>query len=120
MNVHHTLRAEYAGICLVAMGAYSSGIIIICWYVMNLQGHAQRAVGTAWMIGFGNIGGIIATFSFLSTDAPYYHTGYSICMGAMCICLASSSLYAALAWFENRKLKSDKLESGKSVQLYYL
>jgi hypothetical protein len=119
MNVHHSFKPEYAGICLVAMGMFSAGVVIICWYVMNLKGHAERAIGTAWMIGFGNSGGIIATFSFLTTDAPYYHTGYSICMGAMCICLASSTLYAGLIWLENQKIKKGNSD-GKHADYYYL
>ncbi|TEY62245.1 hypothetical protein BOTCAL_0165g00050 [Botryotinia calthae] len=82
----------------------SGGVVIVCWYVMNLQGHVERAIGTAWMIGFGNAGGIIATFSFLTTDAPYYHTGYSICMGAICICAASCTLYGILSIVHNREM----------------
>jgi len=119
MNVHHSFSAEYAGICLVAMGMFSAGVVIICWYVMNLKGHAERAIGTAWMIGFGNCSGIIAAFSFLTTDAPYYHTGYSICMGAMCICLAASTLYAGLIWLENQKIKKGNSD-GKHTDYYYL
>jgi hypothetical protein len=29
-------------------------------------------VGTAWQIGFGNIGGIIASYSFAATDAKTF------------------------------------------------
>jgi uncharacterized membrane protein YidH (DUF202 family) len=101
MTVHHHLAVEYAGICLVAMGMFSSGAGIVCWYVMNLQGHAERAIGTAWMIGFGNCGGIIATFSFLAADAPDYRTGYSICMGAICICGVAVVLYGYCGWRKN-------------------
>ncbi|CAD6442283.1 2b21dead-2e62-4b61-a061-56f96f0f00d5 [Sclerotinia trifoliorum] len=104
MTMRDSFSAEYAGICLVAMGTFSGGVVIVCWYVMNLQGHVERAIGTAWMIGFGNAGGIIATFSFLTTDAPHYHTGYSICMGAICICAASCTLYGILCIVHNRKL----------------
>ena len=120
MNVHHSFSAEYAGICLIAMGAFSAGAAIVCWYVMNLKGHANRSIGTAWMIGFGNSGGIIATFSFLTADAPYYHTGYSICMGSMCICAAAALGYAGLLWMENRKYTGDQQTEGGKVQLNYL
>ncbi|QSZ32876.1 hypothetical protein DSL72_002457 [Monilinia vaccinii-corymbosi] len=118
MTVHHSFSAEYAGICLVAMGIFTAGIAVVCWYVMNLQGHVERAIGTAWMIGFGNAGGIIATFSFLNTDAPFYYTGYSICIGAMCLCAATCILYGVLAVYHNRTLRETKGE--KEAKLYSL
>ncbi|KAM3070579.1 High-affinity nicotinic acid transporter [Clarireedia jacksonii] len=119
MTVHHSFSAEYAGICLVAMGNFGAGIVVICWYVMNLQGHVERAIGTAWMIGFGNTGGIVATFAFLTKDAPYYHTGYSICMGAMCVCAASSILYGVLVVVHNRSI-GENGEGGKKSDHYSL
>jgi hypothetical protein len=123
MNVHDNFSAEYAGICLIAMGCFSAGCIIICWYVMNLHGHIQRSIGSAFMIGFGNSGGIIATFSFLAADAPLYHTGYSICMGAACICTLSASLYGILAYLENRKLRKADRDGeldmdGRKIKFY--
>ncbi|KAI9640052.1 High-affinity nicotinic acid transporter [Ciborinia camelliae] len=117
MTVHHSFSAEYAGICLVAMGVFTAGIAVVCWYVMNLQGHVERAIGTAWMIGFGNSGGIVATFAFLATDAPFYHTGYSICIGAMCICAGACILYGLLSVYHNRKLRAN---GAKETTLYSL
>ena len=102
MTTHDNFHAEYAGICLVAMGAFSAGPVIVCWYVMNLHGHVERSIGTAWMISFGNIGGIVATFAFLKKDAPRYHTGYSIVMAFACLGVAASALYALAVVRQNR------------------
>ena len=51
---------------------------VICWFTMNLAGHHRRAVGTAFLIGLGNIAGIPAPFLFVTTDAPYYTVGLSV------------------------------------------
>lgn len=102
MTVHHNLPVQFGAICLVAMGAFTSGIVMICWYVMNLHGHVERSIGTAWLISFGNTGGIVATFAFLAKDAPLYHTGYSICMAAVVIGAASATAYAALVFRARR------------------
>ena len=102
INVHHNTPLEYGAICLIAMGTYSSMPLVICWFTMNLQGHWQRSVGTAWQIGFGNIGAIIATFAFVSTDAPFYSKGYAILMTGVCITAASALLYFVIIWRENR------------------
>ena len=117
MTVQHNFSALYAGLCLVAMGAFAAGPIIVCWYVMNLQGHSERNIGTAWMISFGNSGGIVATFSFLSKDAPRYHTGYSICMAFTCLGALAAILYASLITKENMKSKSVK--GGEREPGYY-
>jgi MFS family permease len=72
--------AEYLGICFITMGAFSSGAVIICWVLMNMQGHKQRSIGSGFVIGVGNAGGILAVFCFTKDDAPLYKRGYWILM----------------------------------------
>ncbi|KAF2463074.1 MFS general substrate transporter [Lindgomyces ingoldianus] len=114
MNVHHHFSVQFGALCLVAMGAFIAGIAIVCWYVMNLHGHLERSIGTAWMISFGNTGGILATFTFLAADAPYYKKGYSICMGSICLSAASTACYALLILRERR---SSRAVAGVSYSL---
>ena len=128
LTVHHSFSVQYLAICFVTMGAFSAAPIIICWYVMNLNlsgnRHAERTIGTAWIISFGNSGGIVATFSFLVKDAPTYRTGYSICMGATCAGVLAVVAYALLVWRENRATrKTVKAMQGgaeKDVRYYSL
>jgi len=94
---------EYGALFLVTSGAYSAMPIIVCWYAMNLAGHHRRSMGIAWQIGFGNIGGIIATYAFLSKDAPEYLNGYIICLSWCCLSIAACIIYFFAIWSENRK-----------------
>ncbi|KAI5285523.1 hypothetical protein KEM54_000505 [Ascosphaera aggregata] len=87
-------RVEYAALFLVTMGSYSAMPAIVCWFVTNLAGHKRKSIGSAIHIGFGNIGGIIATYSFSSKDAPYYSNG------------------------RDRLVIADGSESGVSLDLY--
>ncbi|PSS03831.1 major facilitator superfamily domain-containing protein [Coniella lustricola] len=103
LNVHNNLHLQYAALFLVCMGTYSAMPVIVCWYNMNLGGHHRRAIGSAWQIGFGNIGGIIATYSFLAKDAPEYRPGICICIGFSCLSAVSCCLYAGLIAWENRR-----------------
>lgn len=104
MTVHHDRATEYAALHLVAGGMYSAMPTIICWYTMNLGGHHRRSIGSAWQIGFGNIGGIIATFSFTKDQIPtFYHRGYSICLGFICLSMAASTAYFVGIVIENRR-----------------
>lgn len=88
-------------------------------------------MGTAWQIGFGNsasptpiaarrtpltltprsplVGGIIATFSFLSKDAPKYIPGYSICIAFIAFSFLSCVAYFASVTWENRR--RDRLQA---------
>lgn len=93
---------QYGMLFLVAMGCYSAMPVVVCWFNMNLGGHHRRAVGSAWQIGFGNIGGIIAVYAFLAKDAPRYTNGYAICIGFSCLSLLCCALYGALCWRDNR------------------
>lgn len=64
-------------------------------------------MGSAWQIGFGNIGGIIAVFAFLKKDAPKYTPGYSICIAFTILSIIACIIYGIGCWAENRN--RDKL-----------
>ena len=87
----------------------------MCWYVMNLQGHKERSIGSAWIIGFGNTGGIVATFSFLSKDAPAYRVGYAICIGATCLGTVATIGYLAVVAWANKGQKAGRWGYGKQL-----
>lgn len=47
--------------------------------------------------------GIIATYIFPASDAKhYYHKGYSICLGFLCLAAASSLAYFIACWTQNK------------------
>ena len=102
LAVHTNPNLQYAALFLVTSGTYSAMPVVVCWFNLNLGGHHRRAVGTAWQVGFGNIGGIIATYAFLSTDAPFFTRGYGICVGFICLSVISCCIYAASLVVQNR------------------
>ncbi|KAI9739608.1 MAG: hypothetical protein M1834_006326 [Cirrosporium novae-zelandiae] len=102
INVHHNTRLEYGALFLATMGCYSAMPVIVCWFNMNLGGHLRRSVGSAWQVSFGNIGGIIATYAFLSKDAPYYRPGYIICISFLCLSVISCVVYLIACLTQNR------------------
>ncbi|KAJ3577567.1 hypothetical protein NPX13_g3000 [Xylaria arbuscula] len=101
---------EYAALCLMGMGIFGSATIIVCWWVMNLRGHAERAIGSAWQISLGSIGGIIAAFTFKS-DKGFYHTGYSISLALSLACVVACASYTILIW-RRRKAEAGSREVG--------
>jgi hypothetical protein len=93
----------YGSLFLAAAGAYTAMPVIVCWYNTNLGGHHKRSVGSAWQVGFGNIGGIIATYVFLPSTAPRYVLGKSICLGFMGLCIASMVVYFLGCLWQNKR-----------------
>lgn len=99
---HTNIHVRYGGCFLVACGAYTSMPLIVCWTNLNFSGHHRRSVGTAFQVGFGNIGGIIATFAFLSKDAPYYTKGIGLGLAFALLCVVITTAYFLGVVRENR------------------
>lgn len=102
-KLHTNRYAMYGALCLYAMGVFGAVPIIICWYVMNLEGHLNRAVGTAWQVAFGNTAGIIATFAFPPKDRPFYKLGYSLGIAFLCLSLVANAIYFGMCVVRNRR-----------------
>ena len=60
--------------------------VAIVWIANNLSGNYKRAVGLAIQVGFGNIGGIIASNIFNRDDAPLYTVGYGVSLAMIMFC----------------------------------
>ncbi|KAK4496342.1 hypothetical protein PRZ48_012322 [Zasmidium cellare] len=110
--VHDNRSLQYGALFMVTMGTYTAMPIIVCWFNMNLGGHHRRAVGSAWQVGFGNIGGIIAVFVFLKKDAPKYITGYSVCIAFTIVSIIACLIYGFGCWTENKKRDSQATDVG--------
>jgi peptidoglycan/LPS O-acetylase OafA/YrhL len=93
----------YGSLFLAAPGAYTAMPIIVCWFNTNLGGHLKRSVGSAWQIGFGNIGGIIATYVFLPNSAPRYNLGKSVCIGFLGMAIISCVIYFFGCTWDNKR-----------------
>ncbi|PYH89534.1 putative MFS transporter [Aspergillus ellipticus CBS 707.79] len=118
LNVHGEAHrhVQYGALFMVTCGSYSAMPVIVCWFAMNLGGHHRRSVGTAWQIGFGNIGGIIATYSFLAKDAPLYRNGYIISLSFLCFSAACCIAYFVAVWTENKR-RDRVMANGAPVEL---
>ncbi|KAK9384442.1 major facilitator superfamily domain-containing protein [Lipomyces mesembrius] len=103
LGEHHNVNGQYAALFLCALGLYASMPIIVCWTTTNFGGHSRRGIGTGWQVGFGNIGGITATFSFLATDAPRFTKGYSIGLAFAVLSMISCTMYLICTQWENRQ-----------------
>ena len=79
LNVH----VRYMSVFFVTTGTYIVQPVAIVWLANNLSGHYKRAVGLAIQVGFGNIGGIIASNIFETAEGPRFFLGYGLSLALM-------------------------------------
>lgn len=75
----------YFGIILTCMGIYPVQPAASSWTANNIAPSSRRAIGVAFNLCVGNIGGIIGSYMYLDAEAPAYWTGFglSLAFGAM-------------------------------------
>lgn len=67
--------ARYFGVFLGVSGCQGNVPAVLAYQSNNIRGQSKRAVGSALQIGFGAIGGILASTTFKQKEAPFYRTG---------------------------------------------
>jgi hypothetical protein len=77
--------------------------VLLAWFNTNLAGHQRRSVGSAFQVAFGNVGAIIASYSFVAEDAPKYRKGFAISLAFTCLSIAASTAYFLGCWWENKQ-----------------
>ncbi|EEH38879.1 hypothetical protein PAAG_01341 [Paracoccidioides lutzii Pb01] len=114
------LGVRYMAVFFVTTGCYIVQPVTIVWLVNNLGGHYKRAVGLAIQVGFGNLGGIIASNVFVRKQAPRYFVGYGVALSMVIFCGIMSTVFALGLVRENRirergerdaRLGSEELEN---------
>lgn len=103
----HNSNAKYGGLFLLACGLYTAMPILICWVSLNFSGHTRKSVGTAFIIGFGNIGGIVASFLFPNKDAPKYTMGLSVGLAFTVFAIVLLMVYCGYLMYMNKKKQSE-------------
>jgi MFS family permease len=98
-----SVGVRYMACFFITAGGFIAQPITIAWVSNQMGGHYKRAVSSAFQIGFGNCGGIIASNIFLKHQLPRYPVGFGVAAGMLGVTmLASSALWIGL-WQENKK-----------------
>jgi dipeptide/tripeptide permease len=94
---------KYFALFLVVPGGYITQPIVLVWMSNLMSGHYKRSVSSAMQVGFGNLGGIVASNVFFTSEAPKYPTGYGVSLGMLWICGAACTGLFFLVKMENKK-----------------
>lgn len=76
---------RYFALFLTTASAFTCSPILLAWVVSNSAGPSVQAIVSAYAVGEGNVGAIIATWTYRSSGAPRYITGHFINFGGSCV-----------------------------------
>lgn len=103
-----SIGGRYLAIYLVMAGGYITQPITLVWLSNNMGGHYKRSINAAMQIGFGNIGGIIASNIYITSEKPTYQVGYGVSLALLWLCgLAGTALVIGMR-NENKKRDQGK------------
>jgi MFS family permease len=106
---HKKNGVRYFGIFLGYAGLQGNVPAILAYQSNNIRLQSKRAVGSALQIGFGAIGGIIASTTFREKDSPRFVTGLWIAAGLQFLILVLLACTSLHFHRQNRKVDSGEI-----------
>ncbi|KAF9887519.1 hypothetical protein FE257_010097 [Aspergillus nanangensis] len=98
-------QVRYGATFLVASGAFIFGALTNSHASANVVSDTARSAAIGTNVMFGNIGGLISTWSFLPFDGPSYPIGNGLNLATSCTILITSVLL--LFWMKRDNKKRD-------------
>ncbi|PGH02077.1 hypothetical protein GX51_04890 [Blastomyces parvus] len=99
---HSKSGVRYFGIFLGTAGCQGNVPAILAYQSNNIRMQSKRSVGSALQIGFGAIGGIIASTTFREVDAPKFVPGLWTTTGLQLLILALLACTTFHFWRRNK------------------
>ncbi|KAJ6011622.1 hypothetical protein N7451_003034 [Penicillium sp. IBT 35674x] len=84
--------ARYAGTFLGAMGIYPAIANTISWSSNNIEGVYKRGVSLGFIIGWGNLNGIVSSNIYREADAPRFYPGHGTVLAYLVVFLFGGSI----------------------------
>ncbi|KAL5318126.1 hypothetical protein ACEPPN_015231 [Leptodophora sp. 'Broadleaf-Isolate-01'] len=97
------VAVRYFATFLCLTGAFTVSPLLVAWTVDNSAGHTVRAIASAYVVSIANLGGLIATWTYLLPDAPKYIKGHWINLGAAILCCSLLAIATVYLRWENRQ-----------------
>lgn len=115
ISLHGALE-DNVGVALFAVifaciGMYPIHPATVTWISNNLTPSNRRAIGAAYCICIGNIGGIVGSYMYFEEESPQYYTGFglSLALGGSA-CMLALLLELSFWWGNKRKGKYSEQE----------
>lgn len=104
MNIYiPAASTRYMALFFMSVGTFPQMPMLMSWLSANLRGRKYLAVGTAWLVGFGNCANFISSNVFIRVEAPRYVTGFTNGLVFTIVGLVLTSLTCALLMLHNKR-----------------
>ena len=103
-----TIRIRYMAIYFVNIGTYISLPILWTMLANNVSGVYKTAFASSMQIGFGSVGGIIASSAYRVQDRPLYFVGHLIIFVLLVVAFILVCVFVAGIYFEKKKRQQGK------------
>jgi len=101
-------KVRYGATFIIAAGAFSFGALCNSEASANVVSDTARSAAIGTVVMFGNIGGLISTWSFLPTDAPNFPIGNGLNLAtSSTILICSIGLYFFMKVDNSKRSKKD-------------
>ncbi|KAK5001666.1 hypothetical protein LTR28_012395, partial [Elasticomyces elasticus] len=105
-------HVKYAGTFLGALGIYPCISNTISWAANNVEGVYKRGVTIGFVIGWGNLNGVVSSNIYRAQDRPNFRPGHSIVLAYMVCFLLGGSIVTHFALEnENKKRLAGKRDA---------
>ncbi|OQE18630.1 hypothetical protein PENSTE_c017G08855 [Penicillium steckii] len=99
---------RYGATFIIASGAFAFGALCNAHSSANVVSDTARSSAIGTTVMFGNVGGLISTWSFLPFDGPDYHIGNGLNLATSTTTLIlGASLWAYMTWDNRRRSRVD-------------
>lgn len=102
-TIQDHIPACYLAICIACFGFYPINPACNAWTANNLAGPVKRAMGVAFFVGLGNVGGIIGSFIFIEKEKPRYPTGFGSSLGFAVAGIIACLILSFSLWRINKR-----------------
>lgn len=102
---------RYGATFIIAAGAFPFGALCNAQVSANVVSDSARSSAIGTVVMFGNIGGLISTWSFLPFDAPNFHIGNGLNLATSSTILICSILLLLWMWADNKKREQKDVDS---------
>lgn len=99
---------RYMAIFFGTAGAFTGSPVFVGWIVDNTAGPMVRAIASAFTVSIGSCGGLLATWTYLPSQAPDYRAGHIINLCAGIVVIVVSAVVSVIVRWENRQREQGK------------
>ena len=107
---HSNDGVRYFGLFLGTAGCQGNIPAILAYQSNNIRLQSKRSVGSALQIGFGAIGGIVASTSFKQAEAPTYISGLWATCALQLFILGAVACLSTYFFIRNRQFDRGTLK----------